>query len=792
VRAPVIFVVLASTNACIGERPSADVGLVGDRCGAEIRECDAGLVCLRGRCRQPCVSTSDCEPLHYCDSGACVPVEDYCDANCFSRANVEDAICEPVGGEPVCQITACVAGWEDIDGEPANGCESLCAASGTERCNGLDDDCDGRVDDLSAAELVLECGARFPSALAVASWRCEDACAIHTCDSDRFDANGAVSDGCEYTCTATGTETCNGLDDDCTGLADDMTPQQVDADCAAEYPAAGHVVAWACLGDCAIAQCDAGWSDVSGEPDDGCDANCTPTAPPTEVCDGADNDCDGTADNPGASGCETFYRDQDSDGTGVDDSLCLCAPASPYTATTSGDCNDALATCVSDCTTDADADGALDCADGCVDVDGDGYGRQGGMAVTCLGNDCDDDPAACGVACYAGATEACDGYDNNCDDVVDEGCAVVPSNGVAICGNPMQFTVPSGSTIVIDTTDATIDGVSIASTTVTQGVGLPDIVVFSFDTIDIELGGTLSVVGTHALALTACDDAAIAGTIDACASTLVSGPGGGDGGDRNQDGSGSGAGGAGTAMQSNPWNDSGSGGGGHCGTGGAGGAAGDSAPQPPGTPGPSFGDPGLIPLVGGAGGGGGAIAIMTVGKPGGGGGGAIQISSGGTLSVSGTINACGAGGGGPQGEGSSGGGGGAGGGILLEALAVNVSGTLAANGGGGGGGNDWDPPNGDTRGEDGPAESRRAAGGLGVGGADPGYAGDGGAGGAGSSIHGDAGEDVPDDHGNAGGGGAGAGRIRINTLGNSGLTTDPSAVISPVGPCYTTGAVTTE
>ena len=50
----------------------------------------------------------------------------------------------------------------------------------------------------------------------------------------------------------------------------------------------------------------------------------------------------------------------------------------------------------------------------CVDNDGDGYGTGEG----CLGPDCDDSNADINP----GETEICDGLDNDCDSLVDEGC----------------------------------------------------------------------------------------------------------------------------------------------------------------------------------------------------------------------------------------------------------------------------------------------------------------------------------------------------------------------------------
>jgi hypothetical protein len=72
---------------------------------------------------------------------------------------------------------------------------------------------------------------------------------------------------------------------------------------------------------------------------------------------------------------------------------------------------------------DNDCDGLVDCADPdctcghCVDNDGDGYYVYD--PVWCpAGNDCDDtNPNV-----YPGAPELCDGIDNDCDGVIDEGC----------------------------------------------------------------------------------------------------------------------------------------------------------------------------------------------------------------------------------------------------------------------------------------------------------------------------------------------------------------------------------
>lgn len=213
----------------------------------------------------------------------------------------------------------------------------------------------------------------------------------------------------------------------------------------------------------------------------------------------------------------------------------------------------------------------------------------------------------------------------------------------------------------------------------------------------------------------------------------------------------------------------GGGGGGHCGAGGAGGA--DAA-----NGGGTYGSADLVPLTGGSSGGSGR------GGPGGGGGGALQIASGGWITIGGTgIIQAGGGGGG-----LGGGGAGAGGSILLEAEVVSLSGTVAANGGGGGG-ND---PGDDQAGRNGSPDSTPAPGGFVP--APEGPRNSGGSGAAGPTIDGGPGTylgppgapllDI------AGGGGGGAGRIRVNTA--SGEHTGAGRFSPAAGtPCMTFSAI---
>ena len=149
-----------------------------------------------------------------------------------------------------------------------------------------------------------------------------------------------------------------------------------------------------------------------------------------EVCDGADNDCDGSTDGEDALGGTPWYGDGDGDGWGdVADVVFACVQPAE-TSATPGDCDDensgtypfAPELCDDEddnCNGLLDDD-AIDAVTWYADLDGDGEGNASLTEEACdapagylaTGDDCDDlDDAA-----YPGAEEICgDGLDQDCD-----------------------------------------------------------------------------------------------------------------------------------------------------------------------------------------------------------------------------------------------------------------------------------------------------------------------------------------------------------------------------------------
>jgi hypothetical protein len=192
----------------------------------------------------------------------------------------------------------------------------------------------------------------------------------------------------------------------------------------------------------ACAQCGAAAMEVCNMVDDDCDGRidegtnlnaCGQCDVPTpiEVCDGADNDCDGTIDEGVANACGRCGVVPEEACNGLDDDCDLRTDEGVQNAC--GACGD---TPTEACNRlDDDCDGQID----------EGYPPNCEQCPnptdeTCndLDDDCDGEideglRNECGT-CGAGPVEICNGFDDDCDSRPDEGDGLCPPNEACLCG----------------------------------------------------------------------------------------------------------------------------------------------------------------------------------------------------------------------------------------------------------------------------------------------------------------------------------------------------------------------
>ncbi len=406
-------------------------------------ECDDDLDCLGLVCWTPVAG----DP-----TGICVaPCAD--DAQCG-----RDEVCQLVSGAGGDAQRVCVPEGLCIDGDGDGfgfgaGCrgpdcdetDDAVYLGATERCDGVDNDCDDRVDD-DVVGLGLPCESGFPGECAAGVVACRDGIEVceaiaapvpERCDGLDNDCDGAIdegeaagsalvracyagpaatrdvglcragvetcADGSWGTCTdqvVPATESCNGFDDDCDGEVDEGAP------------GAGLVCVSGLEGECSLGVTAC----VDGT------AICEPTTTGRpEICDGVDNDCDGAVDQGdpgGGAACATGLLGA----CGTGRTSCVAGALQCAAVTEPGDevCDGV----------DNDCNGVVDDGD---PRDGEACdsgepGICGAGALACL-----DGGLVC-VASTSGRAETCNGLDDNCDEAIDN--APIDAGGACSTGSP--------------------------------------------------------------------------------------------------------------------------------------------------------------------------------------------------------------------------------------------------------------------------------------------------------------------------------------------------------------------